>query len=313
LKILGTIKHHSNSELSSIGRRLSDPSVKKSDVFNDLLKESIARSPENPITGANGLLQTSAASDFDMSIDPSPDGAGSAGSGWSVGELAGHQFGGAFEIASSRINGRDAKSITLPLSYTIRNDIDPRRQLILSVPLTMVKIGGVESWSGSFGVAYRLPVTRAWTLTPAIRYGHVRSHDLASLSSDLVSASISSNYVFRLGGFDLAVGNMVGHYQTTRVKIAGYSVDPNIRNTVLRNGILFSQPVSIAGRSMFAEYSLIDTRYLGSDIHTDNTQEIGFSLGKRGITSARSSLRAGFKYRQGRDVKSVMLNVGYWF
>jgi hypothetical protein len=278
--------------------------MKKSGIIDDILKYQIAHTPNNPITGPGGLLPTAATSDFDLGVDTLPE---------SAENPVGNQFRGTFEVASSRIDGRESRSARLPLSYTIRNDIDPRRQLIFSLPLTVIETDGAKSLTGSFGIAYRLPVSRAWTITPAVRYGFAASKDLAA-AAGLAGGSISSNYVLRYDGFDLAIGNMVGYYQTTKLKAGDYSVNPNIKNTVLRNGVLFSQPVSIGGRAMSVEYSLIDTRYLGSKIHTDNTQEIGITLGtNRSIASARSNLRAGFKYLQGRDVKSVMLNIGYWF
>ena len=279
--------------------------LKKSGVINDILKYQIAHTNNNPITGPGGLLPSAASEDFGVGFDTLPD---------SVGEGAtGNLFGASPSFSSTRIDGRDAKSFVLPLSYTIRNDIDPRRQLVFSLPVTVIETAGAKSYTGSFGVAYRLPLSRAWTLTPALRYGFSGSEDLAAAAA-LYGGSISSNYVLRLNGFDLAIGNMVGFYQSGKLKVGDYSVNPNIHSTVLRNGVLLSQPVSFGGRAMSLEYSLIDTRYLGSRIYADNTQEIGVSVGaNRSLGSTRSNLRAGMKYLQGRDIKYFTLNVGYWF
>ena len=72
---------------------------------------------------------------------------------------------------------------SLPLSYTVRNDIDPRRQLMLSLPLTLVQTGNAKSVHASLGAAYRLPLSDNWTLTPGGRYAVVASKDRATLST----------------------------------------------------------------------------------------------------------------------------------
>ncbi|MDR3322998.1 MAG: hypothetical protein LBS89_02205 [Zoogloeaceae bacterium] len=279
--------------------------VKHSGIINDILKYQIAHTANNPLTGPGGLLPTTVANDFGLGFDTLPDTVTDG--------PVGNQFGASLNFASAKLDGRRSTSATLPFSYTIRNDIDPRRQLVFSLPVTVIETDGAKSYTGSLGVAYRLPITRAWTLTPAIRYGFSGSADLATAAA-LSGGSVSSNYVLRLNGFDLAIGNMVGYYQTTKFKAGDYSVNPHVRSTVLRNGLMVSQPVTVGGRAMSLEYSLIDTRYLGTKIYVDNTQEIGVSLGtNRSIASAHSHLRAGMKYQHGRDVKSLMLNVGYWF
>ncbi|MDR2690667.1 MAG: hypothetical protein LBB76_13060 [Azoarcus sp.] len=278
--------------------------LKHSGIIDDILEYQIAHTANNPITGPGGLLPGTVETDFGNGVDTLPDSADGP---------AGNQFGMGLGFGSTRIDGRDSKSVVLPLSYTIRNDIDPRRQLVFSLPLTIIETDGAKSYTGSFGVAYRLPLNRVWTITPALRYGFSGSEDLATAAA-LSGVSVSSNYVMRFDGFDLAIGNMVGFYQTSKLKVGDYSVDPGVRSTVLRNGVLLSQPISIGGRSMSIEYSIIDTRYQGSNIYVDNTQEIGVTLGNnRSLASARSNLRAGLRYLQGRDVKSLYLNVGYWF
>ena len=53
---------------------------------------------------------------------------------------------------------------SIPLSYTMRNDIDPRRQLILSMPITEIDTNGAKSYQGAMGAAgvrLALPAVRA--------------------------------------------------------------------------------------------------------------------------------------------------------
>jgi len=69
----------------------------------------------------------------------------------------------------------------------------------------------------------------------------------------MVGASIASSYTMEFDGFDLSIGNMLGYYQTLTAKAESVSVNPGIKNTALRNGIILSQPMTVGGRKMVAE------------------------------------------------------------
>jgi hypothetical protein len=153
----------------------------------------------------------------------------------------------------------------------------------------------------------------AWSIAPALRLGVVASEDVATVSG-VASASIASTYVMRFTGFDMAIGNMLGYYTTLKVKSGDYSFNPKIDNVVLRNGVMFNKPVALGGMPLSAEVSLIDTRYLGTDIYVDNTQELGVTLGtNRSAFSSRSFVRGGLNYLHGRDTRGLSVNIGYWF
>ena len=49
----------------------------------------------------------------------------------------------------------------------------------------------------------------------------------------------------------------------------------------IRNGIILSQPMTVGGRKMVAEYGIADTRFFGTKIYQTNLQEFSFSLGTR--------------------------------
>lgn len=74
---------------------------------------------------------------------------------------------------------------------------------------------------------------------------------------------------------------MLGYNKTGTLAFKGYSIDPDLKYWMTRNGVMLSQPVTLALASVSrSEYSLIDMRYLGSDKPLiDNTQEIGVTLG----------------------------------
>lgn len=278
--------------------------LKDSGVIADIMKYQAANSPHSPISGPGGIIPTAVSSDFNEVFNTMP-----AQQDGQPASLIGAGLG----FSALSVDDRDTKVTTIPLSYTVRNNIDPRRQLVFSMPITVADTDGAKAYSVSFGAGYRFPINEAWTLTPAVRYGVTASEDLATVAG-VVSATLASTYALRFEKFDMAIGNMLGYYSTTKVQAGDYSFDPKIHNTVLRNGVMVSQPITISGKRMAIEYSLIDTRYLGTEIFVDNTQEFGITLGtNRSVFSSRSFVRGGLNFLRGKETTGVSLNIGYWF
>jgi hypothetical protein len=173
---------------------------------------------------------------------------------------------------------------------------------------------GAKAYGINLGVAYRLPVNDDWALTPALGYGVTGSEDLGSGAS-MFAASVTSQYSWKMDGYDLAMGNMVGVYQSTQLNAGSYSIDPKISNTVYRNGILASFPTSAFGQKMAIEASFILTNYTGTALYSNQYQEIGLTLGtNKSASSARTYVRAGATYLTGENgITGYKLNVGYWF
>jgi len=294
---------------------LQDYIKKQGNILGRIMQYQAANSATSPISGPGGMIQSVAASDFNSNFTDSatniaaPASMAAAGSGGKSSNLAGVSLQyGSLDILNSKV-----KVVTVPLSYTIRNDIDPRRQLTFSLPLTEVDTNGAKSYQGGFGVSYRFPMSDSWTLTPGGKYSIVGSADMATVSS-LYTLSLTSTYIWSMDSFDMAMGNMVGYNKTGKFSAGDYSFDPGITNTVFRNGLMLSQPVVWGGKKLSVEYSLIDTRYTGSAMYVDNTQEFGISIGtNKSAFSARSYLRGGISYIHGKDTKGFNANIGYWF
>ncbi len=285
--------------------------LKNNDIVGRILNYQAKNSPFSPITGQGGLIPTTISADFDTSFTdvvsqvggqpPVPEG----GVGNQVQLNASMGFG--------KVGATDTKVYSLPLSYAFRNSIDPRRQLILQLPITYSDIGGAKTVQAGLGVAYRFPMSDHWTLTPNVKYSAVGSTDLATVAS-VYSFTLGSAYVMEFKGFDVAIGNMLGIYKSARLKAGDYSFDPGITTTGMRNGIMLLQPVTLGGSKLSLEYSFIDTRYFGDKPFADNSQEIGLTLGtNKSALSARSYLRAGLSYVRAKESHSVRLNFGYWF
>ena len=288
--------------------------LKTNDVIGKIMHYQAKNSPFSPITGEGGLIPTTMSSDFNDSFSgvASNIGAPSAKEG-SQDSKPNNLIGAGVSYGSGKINDTSTKFLSIPLSYTFRNDIDPRRQLVLQLPITYSDIGGAKSIQAGFGVAYRLPMSDNWTLTPGIKYSAVGSQDLATVAG-LYSATIGSAYVIPMTGFDIAIGNMLGVYKTSKFTSGNYSFNPDITTTGMRNGIMLLQPVTVKGTKMSLEYSFIDARYFGDKPFADNSQELGITLGtNKSAYSARSFLRAGLGYAHSKSGNTWKLNFGYWF
>ncbi|MBW2061960.1 MAG: hypothetical protein JRI95_10420 [Deltaproteobacteria bacterium] len=206
----------------------------------------------------------------------------------------------------------------LPLSYTFRSNQDPRRQLKISLPLAMLETAGARTYNAGFGIAVSLPVNKLWVLTPAANYSLVGSVDMGS-AAQMISASLTSALSLESGKFTFNIGNMVGYYQTLKFQYSGYAFDPKINNTVLRNGLMISTPIS---RRFVIEIFVTDTRYFGTDLFIDQYNEGGFAFGyakafskkKQGkVVNYLRSLRIGATYIFAKDYNAWQANFGFVF
>jgi hypothetical protein len=285
--------------------------LKNTDLLGRISQKLAAVSPVDPVAGnPNSMMSQLVANDFAGGM---ADGGGRIAPGQAGKEGTPNLVGLGLRFGQYRQAGLDSKSVTLPLSYTIRSDIDPRRQLVINLPVSRTVVQGSTSYYAGFGMAYRLPVNDEWTLTPSGNYAVTGSDDLGSMAQ-MASFSLTSAYVFELKNMDLTIGNMVGYYKTLKFSHGGYSYDPGISNTVFRNGVMLSSPLTVFGKPMSIEYGLIDTRFTGTELYLNNYQEISVTLGtNRSASSARSFLRAGASYLFSSKSKGLTLNLGYWF
>lgn len=282
--------------------------LKSGDVLGQIMKKLAEVSPVDPIAGnPNSLQSMLVASDFNNAFTSHASNivaGGQAGTPNLVG--LGLRFG------SYSQGGLKSQAYTLPLSYTIRPDIDPRRQLSFTLPITVGNVEGAQTYHAAAGVNYRIPMNDRWALTPGGNWAITGSKDLGSVAQ-IASASLTSSYVIEMGADSLAIGNMVGYYQTMKFSAGGYSFDPDIKNTVFRNGVMYSMPTSLWGGGKSMEYSFINTTFTGTDLYNKSTNEIGATIGTNKGASARSYLRAGGTYLFSSKTHGVSFNVGYWF
>lgn len=209
----------------------------------------------------------------------------------------------------------DSTVLEVPLSYTWVNNDNPSKKLQLRLPIALVDTEGAESYQIGLGLSYAFPVKEDWSLTPSVGYNVVGSEDLAS-GSALLSASITSSYTLRFGGWGMNIGNMLGLYQTQKLKIGDFESDAEISNTVMTNGIMITGPGSLLAKSLVLEYFINDTRFFGDDLYSERYDEIGVNLGKLWSDGTRvtSFLKGGLSYTTGeRDMDVIRLSLAYKF
>ncbi len=288
----------------------------KSGTLLSELSQSLAKSsPTDPIAGnPNSMMSTMVASDFDQNFTSDFSNIASADTtgATAISNDRLTQIGIGLEIGRMTQGGTDVSNLTVPLSYSIRNDLDPRRQLLLRMPLTALDVDGAKAYHVGFGASYRFPMSQRWTLVPSANYGLTASKDMGS-SAQMASVGLTSTYYWRKPGYDVGIGNMLGFVTTMPFSYGGYDYDPNISNTVLRNGVMWSTPTVVSGHKLHFETSLTDTRFFGSKLYSDNYQEVRFSLGTSRSSKAASVLRAGLALRHMKGDTGFNLEFGYWF
>jgi hypothetical protein len=300
----------------SLSAIVDDIKKNNPNLLSDIMKYQAANSPASPITGAGGLIPSAVSSDFNSNFTDSATNIAapaSVASQATSNKSTSNLMGIALQYSSLTVGDSKSKVTTLPLSYTYRNDIDPRRQLTISLPITYIDTDGAKSGIIGLGMSYRFPMNDNWTLTPAFKISGVGSLDMATVAG-LTTYSLTSTYIWALKDFDVAMGNMLSHSSTMKLQAGDYGVDPGISSTAFRNGVMLSQPVEMGGKRLSVEYSLIDTRYSGTKTFMTDSQEIGITIGtNKNAFSSRSFLRGGLSYMTAKNSHGITFNLGYWF
>jgi hypothetical protein len=277
------------------------------DILGRISKALAKNSPVDPIAGnPNSLMSQMVFQDFNNAFT-------SFATNIKSGDASSNLIGVGIGVGQYRQGGVTSRAVTLPLSYTFRNDLDPRRQVTLSAPITSTDADGSKGYSFGLGGAYRFPMNDNWALSGAVNYALTGSKDLGALAA-MTSVSLTSSYLIPMEKFDLAIGNMIGYYKAMKAKSGDYGYEPDIANTVLRNGVMLSQPITVSGRGMSVEYSLVHTHFSGTELYNKQYVELGVSLGtNKRATSARSYFRSGINYLHSSNSKGFNITLGYWF
>jgi hypothetical protein len=231
-----------------------------------------------------------------------------------------NRFDGGVRYGSYALSGKSVDTFTLPLSYTF--NLDARQQIIVSSPFTYIDTQRAQSYDGGAGFAYKYKVNDNWILTPAVAYSLRGSFDLAA-AGHVASGTVSSKYTFNLDSSDpnslkLSVGNMAGYYTTLPFEIKGYSVDPDLQNYVIKNGLVLSKSLSsgLMGHKLNVAANFTDTEYFGTRFFVDQYNELGMSVKAYNDQHWLSALSMNANYlfsATGKNVDGYRISMNYQF
>jgi hypothetical protein len=290
--------------------------------YDRVLKSQAKNSPVHVTAGQNGVVPNMVNNEFSTlfyggeGFTPQhASESGTATTGATTGAVTEAPYKGVgLSLGYANIGGHSSTTLTVPFSYTLRNSVDARQQIVINAPVTINQLDGARTYIGQVGVTWRLPQSDAWTIAPTIRMGIGNSKDLGAATA-VVSGGITSVYRWeREGNVAIVLGNMAGFYKTVPIALNSPTMDSKLEQFVLRNGLMYSKPVTIDGKRLAMEVSVVDTRYMGTKIFTSNTQEVSLTFGnnRRGENS-RTFWRGGVTAIVGPGVKGINLNIGYWF
>ena len=209
-------------------------------------------------------------------------------------------------------------AVTVPLSYTVKLDSDPRKKIRFDLPLTYTDTAGAVGYSVGAGLAYTHPLADVWSLTPAVGVGATGSEDLGS-AGGVGAYSLTSAYTWRFDSFALSMGNSVGRYEALGLKIGDVEAEADISNTVFTNGFLLTGPNSLIAKNLVIEYSFVDTRITGDEVYSDGYDEIGVALGyidtEMGVIDSYTKIGLSYLIGDGAagDINSLRLNLSARF
>ena len=238
--------------------------------------------------------------------------------GTGMGSAQGHDNEYAIGLAAGRFSAGDFDQglLSLPLVY-IHYYEDPRYQLRISLPLSMVEVNGAYAYSGSLGAGFRIPANNDWSITPSVRVGGLSSDEFGS-GAVVYSGSATSHYNIYVNDLRASITNMLGHYRTMAVERSGYDLDYDISPTMTKNGVGLEGSGSkpLFGRPTSWEVTFSHTYFFGDEIYINSYFETGVSFGTRSIDRSAQfgAFRIGFIYTAGNHgYQGGRLNFGYAF
>jgi hypothetical protein len=282
------------------------------DLFEDwlknnggrLLKEFTKSTAIDPIAGnPNSLMSHMAEGDFNAATGFS--GSSSQGAGSVVGIEA--------EYGHFNADGYDGDSINVPLSW--KTPLKDGYELLVSLPLQYTEVESAKSYATGLGFGLRVPVTDAWSLTPALRAGVAGSEDLGA-GSILYSGSLTSAYKHTWHDLDFTLGNMVSYYQSQNLSFGDISLDYDLQNVVLRNGLAVEKdmPFALLSQNTRGQAFVTNTQFTGTDLFIENYTDIGIALSQPVADSGwMDQFGLGATYTFAEDYNAVRVNLGYTF
>lgn len=290
------------------------------DAVTRLMKELVAETPTDPIAGNPSSLETRMVNlDYDYAVNTDSVIEMNAPAA-APGSINANMVSIFARYSNYDLDGVSSREYSLPLAYTIRFN-NSKNTLAIRIPISMVDVDGSKAYNFGLGLGFSYFIKDQWSITPSIGYTAVGSVDLGSVAQ-LISSSLTSSYTWKINKYALTMGNMLGYYKTIPFTYGDYNIDPDIKNTVLRNGFNFEIPTDRVKKDTSVQLFVTDTRYYGSELYVDQYNEVGASFGfakatqkEKGdkIKNYMRKMRVGFTYMFAEDVSGYSVNFGFSF
>lgn len=243
------------------------------DVLDRIQKTLAAVSPVDPIAGNPGSLQS-------MMVRAAFD----AGAFNGDPIRPAHGFSVALSGSTFKTGTFSGRGVVLPMSYSFEFDDEAGSEVEVGLSLGWRSVSGAAVYTASPSVSFTFPVNDSWALTPAVSYGATGSADAASVAQ-MVGFSLVSRYEIPhsiLPGTKLVLGNMVGRVSTLPFSVQGYSFDPGIGNTVLKNGLTVERGTGTTlseDDQLVMRLSYAHSYFTGTELFLNQYHEVALGLG----------------------------------
>lgn len=281
--------------------------LKSDNNAGEVFAQLAAQSPIDPVAGnQTSLINSAVDSTGDETMFTSVD--NEAGGN----ESTDNYWGTSLDYTSYDTPNGTVKRVRIPITYTVKLDNAPGQEVIIQAPVSRTEINSGTAYTVPLTMIYRYPINDHWVILPSLTWGVTYSDDLGG-GGTVAGATISSSYTWHMGSQSLTMGNMVGHLKTLSTTVGDFTIDPNIHETVYKNGFLWSVPNILFGKYLM-EFFWVNTQMKGSDLYIDNYDIVGFTIGKdRSEVGRKNRWAYGAKWFLSPKDSNVSFNVSYWF
>jgi hypothetical protein len=202
--------------------------------------------------------------------------------------------------------GIRGESYDIGISYGL-NLPGNRLALLFDLPFALTRAGGGGlSYMGSAALGLQVRVKPWWNVTPIFRTGLSGSFDLGALAV-LYSGNVVSNMKWKIKGFDVTMGNLVGvESNIDRVKYQGIPVEYDMLVGVFENGLTIGKPIRtrIFGKRLRWQAFYRLSSFVGMDLFLNNQHATGLRYSSGGHADGQS-LEVG--WAGGKDYDSLRI------
>ncbi|KAF0140365.1 MAG: hypothetical protein FD153_788 [Rhodospirillaceae bacterium] len=135
----------------------------------------------------------------------------------------------------------------------------------------------------------------SWSLTSGIRAGGAGSVDLRS-AAIIYCGFLTSHYIIPKDDYEFSITNIESYYKTEGISIGGYSIDYDLANQVIKNGVGAEGPpgFSIMDMPVAWEFNAAHTAFFGDAISVNQYLDVTLGLRAQSVLPGGSRPAPGY-------------------